>query len=391
MSETRQEIRDLVAEVLAELAGRGASPGDARPTAEAGSTADAAPRKRPGREIRPKASPDDGAGSRAPGGSAKTPENPASSPEGSAPRPVAEAARSPEKPRPGSSSPASLLPPASARSATAGAAAGAGGACPHIEVADPTGPEPRRATGVTSPVNPVALNHLIASTSARIGVGRAGPRPRTRSLLLFQADHAVTQDAIFGDVPGKVLEEFGMFEVQSRVTSADEYLVHPDLGRLLSDEGRALVEKNCVKKPNVQIVAGDGLSAAAIANNLDKIYPVLTSGFAAAGLTMGTPFFVKYCRVGIINDINSIIGADAVVLLIGERPGLGVADAMSVYSGYRPTPGKTDAHRDVVCMITVNGGTNPMEAGAFVVDHIRTVIDQKASGVDLRRKQSGER
>ena len=46
--------------------------------------------------------------------------------------------------------------------------------------------------------------------------------------------------------------------------------------------------------------------------------------------------------------------------------------------------GKTDADRDVVCMITENGGTNPMEAGAFVVEHIRKVIAAKASGVALR-------
>jgi len=35
------------------------------------------------------------------------------------------------------------------------------------------------------------------STTARIGVGRAGPRYNTASLLLFQGDHAVTQDALY--------------------------------------------------------------------------------------------------------------------------------------------------------------------------------------------------
>jgi hypothetical protein len=36
---------------------------------------------------------------------------------------------------------------------------------------------------------------------------------------------------------------------------------------------------------------------------------------------------------------------------------------MSAYMGWRPTAGKTDAERDVVCMITQNGGTNPLEGG----------------------------
>ena len=92
-----------------------------------------------------------------------------------------------------------------------------------------------------------------------------------------------------------------------------------------------------------------------------------------------------------MNDINDIVQADVVALLIGERPGLGVADALSVYSGWRPTAGKTDAHRDVICMITENGGTNPLEAGAFVVEHVKTVIQHQASGVELRLEQSGNR
>jgi hypothetical protein len=154
---------------------------------------------------------------------------------------------------------------------------------------------------------------LIASTGARIGVGRAGPRPLTRSLLLFQADHAVTQDAIFGDVPQALLERFGMFAVQTQVTTHDEFLLRPDLGRRLTDEAKATIGSRCTKNPNVQIVVGDGLSAAAVTNNLDKIYPVLVDGFRSAGLSLGDPFFIRYCRVGVINDLNTVIGADVVL------------------------------------------------------------------------------
>lgn len=258
-----------------------------------------------------------------------------------------------------------------------------------IDLPDPTQGESRRRIGVSDPANPTGLANLVASTTARIGVGRAGPRPRTASLLLFRADHAVTQDAIFGEVPADLLEQFGMFTVQTRVDTSEEYLLRPDLGRLLSDEGKQTVASRCAKNPQVQIVVGDGLSWAAVANNLPKIYPVIEQGLRSAGLTIGTPFFVRYCRVGIMNDLNDVIGADVVVLLIGERPGLGVADALSVYSGWRPTAGKTDAHRDVICMITDNGGTNPLEAGAYVVEHVRNVLAHQASGVELRLQQSG--
>ena len=270
-------------------------------------------------------------------------------------------------------------------------AQGSGSGDVDIDLPDPTEPEERHRIGVTDPANASGLANLASSTSARLAVGRAGPRPRTSTMLLFGADHAVTQDAIFGDVPTELLEELGLFTVQTRVTDQDEYLLRPDLGRLLDDESRATVDQRCVKKPQVQIVVGDGLSAAAVTNNLPQIYPVLEQGLSSAGLSLGTPFFVRYCRVGVINDVNDIIGADVVVLLIGERPGLGVADALSVYSGWRPAAGKTDAHRDVICMITAHGGTNPLEAGAFVVEHVKNVVAAQASGVELRLKQSGER
>lgn len=269
--------------------------------------------------------------------------------------------------------------------------AGPGGGDVTIEVSDPTVAQERHRIGVVDAVNPSGLLNLAASTSARLAVGRAGPRPPTWSVLLFGADHAVTQDAIFGDVPTALLDQFGLFTVQTKVTSQDEFLLRPDLGRELDDDSKRLVAEKCAKKPQVQIVVGDGLSAAAVTNNLPQIYPVLEQGLRDAGLTLGTPFFVRYCRVGVINDVNDIVEADMVVLLIGERPGLGVADAMSVYSGWRPTAGKTDAHRDVICMITENGGTNPLEAGAFVVEHVKNVTKRQASGVELRLLESGSR
>ncbi len=262
---------------------------------------------------------------------------------------------------------------------------------PDIEVSDPTTPESRHVIGVEHPANASGLANLAASTGARLAVGRAGSRPPTRAVLLFGADHAVTQDAIFGDVPTDLLDSFGLFTVQTQVTSQEEYLLRPDLGRLLDDEAKQTITQRCVANPQVQIVVGDGLSAAAVTNNLPQIYPVVEQGLTGAGLTVGTPFFVRFCRVGVMNDVNDLMHADVVVLLIGERPGLGVADALSVYSGWRPAAGKTDAHRDVICMITANGGTNPLEAGAFVVEHVKNVLQHQASGVELRLAQSGSR
>ncbi len=297
------------------------------------------------------------------------------------------AATTPTAPTP----PVLTTPAAPSRSGPEVARKSPGSGDVSIEVPDPTVAAERHRIGVRDAANPSGLENLAASTSARLAVGRAGPRPPTRSVLLFGADHAVTQDAIFGDVPSALLDQFGLFTVQTRVSTQDEYLLRPDLGRELDEDSKRVVAEKCVKQPQVQVVVGDGLSAAAVTNNLPQIYPVLEQGLRAAGLTLGTPFFVRYCRVGVINDVNDIVRADVVLLLIGERPGLGVADAMSVYSGWQPTAGKTDAHRDVICMITENGGTNPLEAGAFVVEHVKNVMKHQASGVELRLLESGSR
>jgi ethanolamine ammonia-lyase small subunit len=254
-----------------------------------------------------------------------------------------------------------------------------------IDLPDPTVDELRYAAQVPDAVNPAALPELIHSTPARIGVGRAGPRYKTSSLLLFQGDHAITQDALYRDIDQRLLDEFNLFTVQTRVSEGkEEYLLRPDLGRQLSEESKRVLAERCAKKPNIQLVVSDGLSAAAIEANLRAIFPVMRQGAQATGLVMGTPFHVKYCRVGVMNDIGAIIEPDVLILLIGERPGLGRAESMSAYMGYKPLPGNNDADRDVVCNIFENGGTNPLEAGAFIVQMAQKMMQHQASGVKLK-------
>jgi len=252
-----------------------------------------------------------------------------------------------------------------------------------IDLPDPT--LTRATPRVKNPKDPQGLKALMASTTARIGVGRAGPRYSTAELLLFQGDHAVTQDALYRDVDQKLLDEFNLFTVQTKVTGGkQEYLLRPDLGRLLNDDAKRIINEKCQKNVNIQLVVGDGLSAAAIEANLRQIFPVIRQGVQTANLTFGTPFFIKYARVGVMNDVGDLIKPDVVILLIGERPGLGRAESMSAYMGYKPKYGDTDADRDVVCNIFENGGTNPLEAGAFVVQIAQKMRKSQASGVKLK-------
>jgi ethanolamine ammonia-lyase small subunit len=250
---------------------------------------------------------------------------------------------------------------------------------------DPTVPELRYRPRVKNAKNPDALPALMASTMARIGVGRAGPHYNTASLLLFQADHAVTQDALYRDVDQKLLDELGLFSVQTTITGGkQEYLLRPDKGRLLNEAAKKLILEKCVKVPNIQLVVGDGLSAAAVEANVREMFPVIMNGAKAAGLTVGTPFFVQYCRVGVLNEIGDLLHPDVVILLIGERPGLGRAESLSAYMAYRPKAGDSDADRDVVCNIFQNGGTNPLEGAAFTIQLAQKMMKHQSSGVKLK-------
>jgi ethanolamine ammonia-lyase small subunit len=255
----------------------------------------------------------------------------------------------------------------------------------EIDLPDPAGDNLRWLPRVKNAKDPEALIELMASTSARIGVGRAGPRSNTASLLLFQADHAITQDALYRDVDQRLLDEFNLMTVQTRITEGrEEYLLRPDLGRQLSDAARQMITEKCQKNPDLQLVVGDGLSALAIESNLRQIFPVIVQGAQSAGLRMGTPFYVKYCRVGVMNDIGDILQPKVLILLIGERPGLGRAESMSAYMAYQPGAGQNDANRDVVCNIFEKGGTNPLEAGAFIVQFAQKMMQYQASGVKLK-------
>ncbi len=255
----------------------------------------------------------------------------------------------------------------------------------NIDLPDPTLPEHRYKPRVKNPKDADAVKALIASTTARIGVGRAGPHYNTFSLLLFQGDHAITQDALMRDVDQKLLDDLGLFTVQTNIQGGkQEYLLRPDLGRQLSDEAKKVIGEKCVKSPNIQLVVGDGLSAAAVEANAREMFPVIMQGAKSAGLSVGTPFFIKYCRVGVLNDIGEMLKPDVVILLIGERPGLGRAESLSAYMAYRPKTGDTDADRDVVCNIFNNGGTNPLEGAAFTIQVAQKMMKQQASGVKLK-------
>ena len=100
-------------------------------------------------------------------------------------------------------------------------------------------------------------------TPARIGVGKAGPRLRTDTMLTLRADHAVARDAVLRDVDPALLGELGLFSVQTLCQDRNEHLTRPDLGRRFSPETTNELKAKCRQAPQVQIYLSDGLSSQA--------------------------------------------------------------------------------------------------------------------------------
>lgn len=230
--------------------------------------------------------------------------------------------------------------------------------------------------------NPEALMRMKRKTTARIGVGKAGARLNTQTMLTLRADHAKARDAVFVDVNHKVIEELGLFTVQTACEDKNMFVTRPDMGRQLSEEAIRVLRERCIKNPDVQIYAADGLSSTAIQVNLPRILPVLMDSLKAKGMTVGTPFFLRFGRVGSQEHVAEILGAKVVCVLIGERPGLATAESMSAYIAYNAYVGMPESKRTVVSNIHKDG-TAAVEAGAYVADVIGKILEQKASGVDL--------
>ncbi|PSU34307.1 ethanolamine ammonia-lyase subunit EutC [Photobacterium lutimaris] len=242
----------------------------------------------------------------------------------------------------------------------------------------------KKWNGIRDAADSKVIDDLMSQTDARVGTGRTGPRPRTTALLRFLADHSRSKDTVIKNVESSWLQERNLLEVQSCAADKDVYLTRPDLGRKLNDDAKMLIRDNCKKSPQVQVVLSDGLSLDAVTVNHDEILPPLINGLKNAGLDVGTPFFLRYGRVKAQDEIGMLLDAEVNLLLIGERPGLGQSESLSCYAIYKPTDKTVESDRTVISNIHA-GGTPPVEAAAVIVDLVKTMLAQKASGINLKR------
>ena len=249
------------------------------------------------------------------------------------------------------------------------------------EIPDITKVDQRQAYLVENPEQGERYLRLKKKTPARLGLGRAGARYRTASMLRFRADHAAAQDSVFSLVEPAFYHDMAF--VQTMCKDKDEYLTRPDLGRRFDEKNLVVIKKVCGESPRVLLVIGDGLSSNAVTANAVDCAAAIRQGLKTYGIELGKPLFIQYARVGATDHIGEITNAELVCMLVGERPGLATSESMSAYITYRPRIGIPESKRTVVSNIH-RQGTPAVEAGAHIAELLRTMLEKKASGIDLR-------
>jgi ethanolamine ammonia-lyase small subunit len=128
-------------------------------------------------------------------------------------------------------------------------------------------------------------------------------------------------------------------------------------------------------------VIADGLSpvgvqlhAAPLLNGcLDRL-----PGWSVAPIVIATQ-----ARVALGDEIGAALQADFCAVLIGERPGLSVADSLGVYRTYHPRIGRRDSERN--CISNVHAGGLSYAAAADMLAWLMTEAHhRKLTGVALK-------
>jgi ethanolamine ammonia-lyase small subunit len=221
-------------------------------------------------------------------------------------------------------------------------------------------------------------------TSARLGIGRAGPRYPTSALLNFRADHARAVDAVMTEVGVDWPRRNGLVEFHSEATTREEFLRHPERGRRLNRNEIAKLKalnKASKAKPSVLIFIGDGLSSSAVEANAIPTLRALTK-LIDSKYRLLKPFFVRNARVRIEDHIGEILRCDLICMLVGERPGLATAESLSAYVIYRPRLRSLEPDRTVISNIH-RGGTPPAEAAKQLARLIDDAVGHRATGAKL--------
>ncbi len=229
-------------------------------------------------------------------------------------------------------------------------------------------------------------------TPARIALGRTGTSLPTSAQLDFQFAHAQARDAVHlpFDHAGlsAQLSERGRESLllHSAATDRNSYLQRPDLGRKLSEDSAQSLRDYAQVHPggvDLALVVADGLSALAVHRHTVPFLTRLEEQMSADGWSIAPVVLVEQGRVAVGDEIGQLLGAKMVVMLIGERPGLSSPDSLGLYFTYNPKIGLTDAYRNCISNVRLEGLSYGMAAHRLLY-LMREACRRQLSGVNLK-------
>jgi ethanolamine ammonia-lyase small subunit len=225
-------------------------------------------------------------------------------------------------------------------------------------------------------------------TAARIGLARSGASLATSALLDFRLAHARARDAVHAalDEPrlGADLEVLGLpvLTTASAAETRSQYLLRPDLGRSLAPSAINILDPHAGRY-DVVFVVTEGLSAGAVQTHTCPVLAQVLPTLGREAWRIAPIVFVRLGRVAIGDSVARAVGADSVVILIGERPGLTAPDSMGAYLTWNPAPQTTDAERNCISNIRPDG-TGYTDAAFRIAHLLGEMRTRRLSGVALK-------
>ncbi|WP_158808670.1 ethanolamine ammonia-lyase subunit EutC [Beijerinckia sp. L45] len=226
---------------------------------------------------------------------------------------------------------------------------------------------------------------LRRSTAARIGLGRAGDTMPLRPVLDFQLAHAEARDAVHAaldvEALATALAPQQTITVRSAVPDRSLYLRRPDLGRSLDPASRAPLEAAAGPYDCVFVIA-DGLSAVAVQSHA---VPLLARCLPRLKMLSIAPIVIAtQARVALGDAVGESLEARLCVVLIGERPGLSVADSLGAYITFDPKTGRRDSERNCISNIHTKGGLDYEPAAQKLCWLIEQALSRGVTGIALK-------
>jgi ethanolamine ammonia-lyase small subunit len=234
--------------------------------------------------------------------------------------------------------------------------------------------------------------NLKRFTDARIGLGRSGAAMPTREVLNFALSYAMARDAVTTPLDWRPVEEglsklgLAKLRIASAVHDRSEYLRRPDLGRRLSKASREALTsaaRRAETKPDLVVLVGDGLSSLGVAANVVPTLAAFLPYVQEAGWKLAPVLLADDARVALGDEAGEILGAKAMLVLIGERPGLSSPDSLGAYLTFAPRVGLKDADRNCISNIRPRG-LSYEEAAFKAAWLLREALRRGLSGVNLK-------